>query len=98
VVKPGMGVGEVFGARIEGLSGNDRQMFNVENGVKIVELNDGVFKDMGLKKGTVITAINGKKVNNTEDVKAAVNYSEKSLKSIEGVTSDGRNFTYRFGY
>ena len=33
-----------------------------------------------------------------EDVKAAVNYSEKSLKSIEGVTSDGRNFTYRFGY
>jgi Do/DeqQ family serine protease len=98
VVKPGMGVGEVFGARIEGLSGNDRQMFNVENGVKIVELNDGVFKDMGLKKGTVITAINGKKVNNTEDVKAAVNNSEKSLKSIEGVTSDGRNFTYRFGY
>jgi serine protease Do len=98
VVKPGMGIGEVFGARIEGLTENDRQMFNVENGVKVVELNDGVFKDMGLKKGTIITAINGKKVNNTEDVKAAVNNSEKSLKSIEGVTSDGRNFTYRFGY
>lgn len=98
VVKPGMGIGEVFGARVEGLSANDRQMYNVDNGVKIVELNDGVFKDMGLKKGTVITAINGKKVNNSEEVKAAVNNSEKSLKSIEGVTSDGRNFTYRFGY
>ncbi len=98
VVKPGMGIGEVFGARLESLGSSDKRMFNVENGVKIIELNDGVFKDMGLKKGTVITAINGKKVNNSEEVKQAVNNSERSLKSIDGVTPDGRSFIYRFGY
>jgi len=98
MVKPGMGAGVVFGARLESLGQTDRRLYNVENGVKITELNDGVFKDMGLKKGTVITAINGKNVNNSEEVKQAVNNSEKSLKSIEGVTSDGRSFTYRFGY
>ncbi len=98
VVKPGMGTGEVFGARLEALGSNDRSVYNVENGVKIVELNDGVFKDMGLKKGTVITAINGKKINSAEEIKQAVNNNERSLKSIEGITSDGRNFTYRFGY
>jgi Do/DeqQ family serine protease len=98
VIKPGMGIGEVFGARLEALGSNDRSRYNVENGVRIVELNDGVFKDMGLKKGTIITAINSKKVNSAEEIKQAVNNSEKSLKSIEGITSDGRNFTYRFGY
>lgn len=98
VVKPGMGAGEVFGTRVEALSSGDKRTYNVENGVKIVELNDGVFKDMGLKKGTIITAINGKKINNAEEIKQAVNNNERSLKSIEGITADGREFTFRFGY
>jgi len=98
VVKPGMGMGMVFGARLESLGSGDKRMYNISSGVKIAELNDGVFKDMGLKKGTIITAINGKDVNNSEEVKQAVNNNEKSLKSIEGVTPDGRSFTYRFGY
>lgn len=98
VVKPGMGIGMVFGARLEPLSSSDKRTYNISSGVRIAELNDGVFKDMGLKKGTIITSINGKNVNNSDEVKQAVNNNERSLKSIEGVTPDGRSFTYRFGY
>lgn len=98
VVTPGMGIGSVFGARIESIGQTDKKSLNIENGVKIVELNDGLFKDMGLKRGTIILSINGKKVNSAEEVRQATNNNEKSLKSIEGITSDGRIFNYKFGY
>ena len=97
VVTKGMTGVEVFGARLEGLSANDRRSFKLENGVRIVELNDGLFKDIGLRRGTIITTINGKKVNNSSDVKSATGGNESSLKTIEGYFPDGRFFSYRFG-
>ncbi|MDQ1296544.1 MAG: serine protease Do, partial [Bacteroidota bacterium] len=69
VVTPGMGIGNVFGARFESIGPNDKKSFNVDNGVKIIELSDGLFKDMGLKRGTIILSINGKKVNSAEEVR-----------------------------
>jgi serine protease Do len=97
VVTKGMGVGNVFGATFEALSQNEKRSYNVDYGVKIGDLNDGWFKDQGLRKGTVILNINGKKLNNSEDVRSAAGASERSLKSIEGITSDGRYFNYKFG-
>jgi len=97
VVTPGMGIGSIFGARLEAISQTDKQLYNVASGVKIIELNDGIFKDMGLKKGTIILTVNGKKVNGAEEVRQATNNNERTLKSIEGITSDGRIFNYKFG-
>ncbi len=97
VVTKGMSVDEIFGARFESLSSDEKDEYNVPNGVKILEVNDGLFKDMGFKKGTVIVSINGKKVSSADDVRNAAGTSAKSLKTIEGMTSDGRYFNYRFG-
>ncbi|OFY79220.1 MAG: hypothetical protein A2V46_13135 [Bacteroidetes bacterium RBG_19FT_COMBO_42_7] len=98
VVPVGMGTGAVFGARFEPLNQADRKAFNTDNGVKIVEVNDGLFRDYGLKRGTVITRINDKKINSADDIRQTTNNSERSLKSIDGITPDGRIFSYKFGY
>jgi len=92
IVKPGMGAGNIFGARLELLSSADKRSYGVASGVKIAEINDGLFKDLGLKKGTVIVGINGKGINSVEDIRKATGSNEKSLKSMEIVTPDGRNF------
>lgn len=97
VVKPGMGLGKIFGASFEPLSSSDKRSNRIDSGVKIADLGDGWFKDQGLRKGTIIININGKKVNSTEDIRQATNNSERSLKSIEGITADGRYFNYKFG-
>jgi len=98
VVPVGMGVGIIFGARFEPLSSSDRRTYNIDNGVKIAEIGDGLFRDMGLKKGTIVIRVNDKKVNSTDDIRNATNNSERSLKSIEGITSDGRVFSISYGY
>lgn len=97
VVTRGMTGMEVFGARLEGLSSKERISYKLENGVRIVELGEGLFQDIGLRRGTIITTINGKKVNNSADVRSAIGSSESSLKTIEGYAPDGRFFSYRFG-
>jgi serine protease Do len=97
VVTPGMGIGNIFGARLEALSSSEKRSYHIENGVKITELGDGWFKDQGLRKGSVIININSKKVTSAEDIRAATSNNEESLKSIEGFTSDGRYFNFKFG-
>jgi len=97
VVTPGMGGVEVFGARLEALTASERKTYGLDNGVKIVELNDGLFRDLGLRRGTIITSINGKKVSNSADVKDATNNNERSLKTIEGYSPEGIEFSYRWG-
>jgi len=95
VVTPGMGSGEVYGARLEALSPSERRSLNVESGVKVSELSDGKFKDLGIKKGYVILSVNGKKVKSASEVRDATT-NESSLKSIEGVQSNGTFFSFSF--
>jgi Do/DeqQ family serine protease len=96
VVTPGMNGGAtVYGARLESLGSSDKNKYNVDYGVKVTELNDGVFKDYGIKKGYIILSINGKKVKNASDARDAMGEKE-SLKSIEGVQSNGTIFSYSF--
>jgi serine protease Do len=91
-----MGEGtEVYGARFESLTPSERNKYDVDSGVKVTALNDGKFKDLGIRKGYIILSINGKKVKNAADVRSATN-EESSLKSIEGVQSDGTIFSYSF--
>jgi len=97
VVKPGMGAGNVLGARVEALSSSDKRTYRVDHGVKIVEIDEGLFRDLGLRKGAIILSINDKKVSSAEDVRKAIGEGEKSLKSIEGITSDGRQFHFQYG-
>jgi S1-C subfamily serine protease len=85
----------VYGARLESLGSSDKNKYNVDYGVKVTELNDGVFKDYGIKKGYIILSINGKKVKNASDARDAMGEKE-SLKSIEGVQSNGTIFSYSF--
>ena len=96
VVTAESGSEEVSGARLATLGSSDMRDLKVENGVKIMELNDGRFKDMGMKRGYVILNINGKKVKSPLDVRQ---YSDngRTIKSIGGIQSDGTIFSYQFG-
>jgi serine protease Do len=97
VVKPGMEgtSGIVYGARLESIGSVDKDKFDVDYGVKVTELNDGKFKDLGLRKGYIILSINGKKVRNASEARQATN-NERELKSIEGIQSNGTQFSFSF--
>lgn len=98
IVKPGMNesvAGEVYGARLESLGSADKSKFNIDYGVKVTELSNGKFKDIGIKKGYIILSVNGKRVKSASEVRSATD-NGNNLSSIEGIQSNGTFFSYSF--
>jgi len=87
---------QAFGARLEPLGSDEMSSLDIDYGVKVTEINDGKFKDIGMARGYVILSVNGKKVKTAQDVKDYTN-NEKSLKSISGIQPDGTIHDYQFG-
>ena len=67
----------VFGARLESLSSSDKNSMDIDYGVKVVEINDGKFKDIGMARGYIILSVNGKKVKTPDDVRQFTNNEKK---------------------
>jgi len=85
-----------FGARLQSLNSSDKNSMDIDYGVKVVEINDGKFKDIGMSRGYIILNVNGKKVRTPDDLRQFTN-NEKSLKSIGGIQPDGTILNYQFG-
>jgi serine protease Do len=95
VVIADAGSGSVFGSKIETLSTQDKRNNRIDSGVKVTEVGEGRFKEIGIRKGYIITTINGKKVSNATEIRE-VTSNEKSFNSIEGIQSNGTYFDYQF--
>jgi serine protease Do len=96
IVKTAAGSELLFGAKLVTIGSSDKKSYNIESGVKVLELRDGKFRDIGMSKGYIITSINGKKVKQPSDIKQFTN-EESFLKSIGGIQPDGTILNYQFG-
>ena len=94
VVAQGSSSGTVFGASLVPLASAEKKQYGIDSGVRIASISEGRLRDLGLAKGTVITTVNGQKVNSASDVRKASG-EEKNLASVEGYTPDGTSFKYQ---
>ena len=85
----------VLGCKVAALTSQDKKKFTIDSGVKVIEVGEGKLKDIGIRKGTLITTINGKNVNNASEIRNATSDGE-NLSSIEGIQPDGTYFAYQF--
>ncbi|MGQ9620527.1 MAG: Do family serine endopeptidase, partial [Bacteroidales bacterium] len=95
-VKSGTGTGVVFGAKLEPLTLAEQKTYGVSYGVKVTEVDEGRFRDLGIRKGYIILSVNGRKVKSASDVRSYTNDGQ-DLTSIEGIQSNGTYFSYQFG-
>lgn len=94
IVKAGVGSDIILGARIEQLTQDEKNNYRISNGVKIVSIENGKLKEIGMTEGTIIVSINNKRINKVSDAKEALGEDE-ALKSIEGLQPSGVYFNYR---
>ncbi len=95
VVKAQVAETTVFGATLEPLTLQERRSFRTDSGVKVAEISEGRFNEIGIKKGYIITSVNGNKVSSADDVRRATS-GERTLSSIEGYQSNGTFFSFQF--
>jgi serine protease Do len=86
-----------LGATFTPLKDSDKAKFNVNSGVIVSSVSPGKIFDMyDIPKGTLITSINGKGVNNINQINAALAAGKQDLLAIQGITPDGGKFRFTF--
>jgi Do/DeqQ family serine protease len=85
----------VFGSKLMPLTSKEKEKYSIDFGTKVASVGDGKLKDLGIKNGTIISTINGKKVNNASEIREATSDGE-TLSSIDGIQPNGTYFSYQF--
>jgi serine protease Do len=79
---------EVLGASFGEVSSQERKTLGINNGVKVVQLTTGKFRNAGIREGFIITQINNTSVNTPAEAENVINNSQGGM-YVEGVYPDG---------
>jgi serine protease Do len=72
-----------------------KQRYRLRSGVVVTQVQRGSFFDSaGIPEGTIITAVNGRRVNNLADLDAALAASKSGMVRLDGITPDGTTFVF----
>lgn len=95
MVKPG-DMNTILGAKLQTASPDLLKKLGIRNGVQIVSLSDGKFKQQGIKEGFIITQIDRTAVYEPEDVTRILSNTSGGI-LIEGVYPNGIVAYYAIG-
>lgn len=87
--------GMIFGVSLQPLSLAEKDEYRIAGGLKVINVQDGRFQDLGIREGYVIFEVNGEDVNSIEDIRRATDNGSE-LKSLKGLQSNGTYFSYQF--
>jgi len=85
-----------LGASLAPLSDEEKQKLNIEGGAKVSQLNEGTLKNIGVRRGFIITKIDHQKVKSPEDVKNLLDEKSGGV-LVEGMYPNGMRAYYAFG-
>lgn len=86
----------IQGASFQRIGEKEKQMFNIDDGFKIVRLDQGVFRDAGIHVGFIVTSIDKQLIHSTEALKNALT-SKRGGVLIEGIYPNGLRAYYGIG-
>ncbi|MBL7900831.1 MAG: trypsin-like peptidase domain-containing protein [Bacteroidia bacterium] len=87
---------KMLGADFQPLGAADLQKYNIPSGIRLINIQRGGYiSRLGLSEGFVITAFNGKKYNDAEDLISAMESASGRI-TIEGLTREGTRSSFSF--
>lgn len=85
----------VLGASFGDLTKRELSYYRITGGVKVTNIGDGLLRQSGVKKGFVITVINGRIISDTKDLDKFIQNNHDKYLAIEGVYDNGY---YKYTY
>ncbi|HPF51971.1 MAG TPA: Do family serine endopeptidase [Draconibacterium sp.] len=83
----------VLGAEFDQVAENVKNELDINSGIVVTSVKDGKLKDIGIKKGFIITAVNKKPVNDVNDFKREIGNARGGI-FLEGVYPNGEYAYY----
>lgn len=86
-----------LGASFAPLSDALKKQYKTNSGVIVTNVKpDGFFDQIGLPQGTIITSINGRPINKTADIEAAISSGKNNMATVNAITPEGLPMRYQF--
>ncbi|RUA34300.1 MAG: deoxyribonuclease HsdR, partial [Bacteroidetes bacterium] len=85
------------GATFEDISEDEMEALDISGGSKVVEIQEGKWKDIGIKEGFIITAVDKVAIKNTEQLISTLQGVQGGV-LIEGMYPDGTKEYYGMGW
>ena len=85
-----------LGATFEAVPDRDKENLRLKNGLKIKELERGLFSNGGIREGFIIQRINNISINSKKDIEFALANANDGFLKVEGVYPDGMRIIYGF--
>jgi Do/DeqQ family serine protease len=85
-----------LGATFGSISPEDKAKLRITGGAKVIELQPGKFKSIGLQKGFIITRIDEKTITSPQDLETALMNKAGSYIEIRGYYANGMEAMYGF--
>ncbi len=86
----------IIGADLEKLDDKELERYDLRNGVRVIKMHDGQFKEAGMPEGFIITRINRATVRDVKDVRNYIERVERGGVFIEGVLPNGKYEFFTF--
>ena len=86
----------ILGAKLVELENSEKKKLGISYGVRVAELASGKLRTEGVKEGFIITRVNNKSVETTEDIRRILESSKGGI-YIEGIYPNGVVAYYAFG-
>lgn len=87
---------ETLGVSLTRLTTDERQEYKLSNGLKVVEVKEGVLNRGGITKDFIILSINNQRVDNKNDIDRALNNSRARTIRIQGMYPNGMKISFEF--
>lgn len=84
-----------LGAELEEIPNYLAKQLRIGGGIRINNIDTGLFRDLGLKEGFIITAINGKIIKQAKDVEKILKNAKGRVR-IEGINTNNIKGFYSF--
>ena len=86
-----------LGATFAPLTDLQKKKYKINSGLVVTQVRpDGFFDQIELPRGTIIVSINGRPINKTEDIEAAIASGKNNMATINAITPEGYQMRYQF--
>jgi serine protease Do len=86
----------IHGATFQRASSDELKRFNIQDGFKIIRLDNGLLKSAGIREGFIVVAVDRQIISSSQELKDALT-SKKGGVLIEGVYPNGLRAYYGIG-
>ena len=86
----------IHGATFQKASADELKRFKIQDGFKIISLDNGLLKSAGIKEGFIVVAVDRQIISSSQELKDALT-SKKGGVLVEGVYPNGLRAYYGIG-